>query len=92
MGPFKRTSEGDAAKARIARILKIKADLGHHTGAQLFLRAQQHPALNFTDSIEFRLDPAAGVIQVRSASRLGRSDFNVNRVRGRAIRAQFTQN
>jgi uncharacterized protein (DUF1499 family) len=45
--------------------------------------------LKFTDDVEFWLDPAAGVVQVRSASRLGRKDFGVNRARVEAIRQQL---
>ncbi len=48
--------------------------------------------LKFTDDIEFWLDRNAGVIQVRSASRLGKKDFDVNRKRVEAIRAQFNSN
>jgi uncharacterized protein (DUF1499 family) len=43
--------------------------------------------LGFVDDAEFWFDPAAGVIQVRSASRLGRKDLGVNRARIEAIRA-----
>jgi uncharacterized protein (DUF1499 family) len=43
--------------------------------------------LKFVDDVEFWADPAAGVVQVRSASRLGRKDFGVNRARVEAIRA-----
>lgn len=43
------------------------------------------PVLKFTDDVEFWFDPAAGVVQVRSASRLGRKDFGVNRARVEAI-------
>ena len=42
--------------------------------------------LGFVDDAEFWFDPAAGVIQVRSASRLGRKDLGVNRARIEAIR------
>lgn len=42
--------------------------------------------LKFTDDAEFWFDPAAGVVQVRSASRLGRKDFSVNRQRIEALR------
>lgn len=45
------------------------------------------PLLRFVDDVEFLLDTPAGVIQVRSASRVGRSDFGVNRKRVEAIRA-----
>jgi uncharacterized protein (DUF1499 family) len=42
--------------------------------------------MKFVDDVEFQLDATAGVIQVRSASRLGRKDFGVNRARIEAIR------
>lgn len=45
--------------------------------------------LRFVDDVEFLLDPAAGVIHVRSASRLGHSDLGTNRRRVEAIREQF---
>ena len=46
--------------------------------------------LKFTDDAEFWFDPAAGVVHVRSASRLGRKDFEVNRQRIEAMRAQLS--
>jgi len=42
--------------------------------------------LRFVDDAEFLLDPAARVIHVRSASRLGRKDLGANRTRIEAIR------
>ncbi|PSR19412.1 DUF1499 domain-containing protein [filamentous cyanobacterium CCP3] len=45
--------------------------------------------MGFVDDVEFYLDPAESVIQVRSASRLGKSDLGVNRQRIEAIRQQF---
>jgi uncharacterized protein (DUF1499 family) len=45
--------------------------------------------LRFTDDAEFWLDRKAGVIHLRSASRLGRKDFGVNRARVEALRAQL---
>lgn len=47
--------------------------------------------MGFVDDTEFYLDERAGVIQVRSASRLGRRDFDVNRERIETIRAQLAQ-
>lgn len=43
--------------------------------------------LRFVDDFEVVQDAAAGVIHVRSASRLGRRDFGVNRRRAEALRA-----
>jgi uncharacterized protein (DUF1499 family) len=45
--------------------------------------------MKFVDDCEFWFDPRAGVIHVRSASRLGRKDFGVNRARVEAIRARL---
>ena len=47
--------------------------------------------MGYVDDTEFYLDEKAGVIQVRSASRLGRSDFGVNRERIESIRAQLAR-
>ena len=47
--------------------------------------------MGFVDDVEFYLDKKAGVIQVRSASRLGRRDFDVNRERIERIRAKLAQ-
>ncbi len=45
--------------------------------------------LKFVDDVEFWANPATGVIEVRSASRLGREDFGVNRQRIEKIRAAY---
>ena len=42
--------------------------------------------MKFVDDAEFWFDPANSVVQVRSASRIGRKDFGVNRARIEAIR------
>jgi uncharacterized protein (DUF1499 family) len=43
--------------------------------------------MGFVDDVEFLHDPAKGVVHVRSASRLGRRDFGVNRDRVESLRA-----
>ena len=45
--------------------------------------------LKFVDDVEFWANPASNVIELRSASRLGREDFNVNRQRIEKIRAAY---
>lgn len=45
--------------------------------------------MGFVDDVEFTFDAKAGVLHVRSASRLGRRDFNVNRERVEALRARL---
>ena len=47
--------------------------------------------LRFVDDLEFWANPAAGVIELRSASRLGREDFGVNRERIEGLRAAYRQ-
>jgi len=45
--------------------------------------------LRLVDDVEFWFDPKAGVIQVRSASRLVRNDHGTNRARIEAVRARL---
>ena len=55
-----------------------------------YLHAEFVSALwRFVDDVEFFFDDHAKLIQVRSASRLGYSDFGVNRKRVEAIRAAW---
>jgi uncharacterized protein (DUF1499 family) len=84
---------GGDGKATIARIAQVVEGL---PGAKLverrddYLYAQFTTAvMRFVDDVEFWFDPAAGVVQVRSASRLGNSDLGVNRARIEAIRARL---
>lgn len=64
-----------------ARIVRFEGD---------YLRAEfTTPLMQFTDDAEFWLDREAGVVQVRSASRLGRSDLGANRRRVDLIRARL---
>ncbi len=53
-----------------------------------YLHAECASALfGFVDDLELELDQAAGVIHVRSASRVGHSDLGVNRRRVERLRA-----
>lgn len=47
------------------------------------------PTLRFVDDLELRLDAAAGVVHVRSASRVGYGDMGLNRERVEALRARL---
>ena len=75
---------------------RLKAVVEAMSGAKLvrsrgdYLYAQFTSRLmKYVDDTEFWFDPAAGVVQVRSASRLGERDFNVNRERIESIRRQL---
>lgn len=49
------------------------------------------PLMKFVDDVEFWFDPVARVIQVRSASRIGKSDMGMNRKRVEAVRAALAK-
>ena len=91
--PFHFQGDGRLAIAKIADILQgmDRTVLVTHEPGYLYAQCSTQ-LLKFTDDIEFWLDTDAGVIQVRSASRLGRKDFGVNRERIEVIRAQFAKN
>ena len=79
-----------------ATIAKIKAIVEGMDGAKVvrserdYLYAQYTTKLmRYVDDVEFWFDPAAKVIQVRSASRVGRGDMGVNRKRIEAVRAKL---
>lgn len=90
IAPLATVGNGSAAMGRLrtllaawpgARVVEDRAD---------YLRVEFTTRwLRFVDDAEFWFDPAANVIHVRSASRLGRKDLGVNRARIEAIRAQL---
>lgn len=47
--------------------------------------------MRFVDDVEFWVDPVAGVVQVRSSSRLGNGDRGVNRQRVEDVRAALAR-
>jgi uncharacterized protein (DUF1499 family) len=61
-----------------------------HEGNYLYAEFRSK-LLRFVDDIEFVHDAKTGLIHVRSASRLGRRDFGVNRERVEAVRARVEQ-
>jgi uncharacterized protein (DUF1499 family) len=88
--PLRYEGDGAAAMARLQRLLAGWPGAQVRTARADYLHASFETRwLHFTDDAEFWLDPSQPVIQVRSASRLGRRDFGVNRARIEAIRARF---
>jgi uncharacterized protein (DUF1499 family) len=76
------------ALARLTLVLGRRSDTTIVTEQPGYLRVEFRTTL-FVDDGEFLLDQARGVIQVRSASRLGYSDLGKNRSRMEEIRSQF---
>jgi uncharacterized protein (DUF1499 family) len=89
--PF--TGASEQAMDKLAGILKATEGcvLVHQQPDYLYAQCST-ALLRFTDDVEFWLDHAAGAIQLRSASRLGRGDLGANRTRMEKTRAQFMQN
>jgi uncharacterized protein (DUF1499 family) len=73
------------ALATMERV-EIVRDEGGYMHAQFTSKV-----FRFVDDVEFLADPEAGVIHVRSASRVGYSDLGANRRRVEAIRVRFAQ-
>jgi uncharacterized protein (DUF1499 family) len=79
-----------------ATMAKIRSVVENMNGADIvksepgYLYAQfTTPVMKFVDDVEFWFDPAANVIHVRSASRLGSKDFGANRERIDTIRRRL---
>ncbi len=77
-----------------ATLARIKVIVGNMAGASVVRSDAGYLCVQFTtrllkfvDDSEFWFDPLNNVIQVRSASRLGRGDLGVNRKRVEAIRS-----
>lgn len=90
IAPLKFTGEGKVAIERIKRIVETTEDARVVRAEPAYLYAQfQTRWLKFVDDAEFFADEDAKLVHVRSASRIGRKDFGVNRARIEAIRARF---
>ena len=88
--PLRYRGDGPAALRTLATILRGMERTTVVTERPGYLYAQARTRLlRFTDDVEFSLDEAAGVIHVRSASRIGHGDRGVNRARVEAIRSAF---
>jgi uncharacterized protein (DUF1499 family) len=79
-----------------ATIARLEAIVGTYPGARIVESRPDYLYVQFTsrwmkfvDDTEFWFDPVAQVIQVRSASRVGRKDLGVNRARVETIRGRL---
>lgn len=62
------------------------------TDSSAYIHAEFTSAIwRFVDDVEFYFDEKAKTIHIRSASRLGKSDFGVNRKRVESIRALWKE-
>ena len=88
--PFSGTAA--AAIDRLAGTVRSLPRASVITATDTYLHAEFRSAVfRFVDDVEFLADESAGVIHVRSASRVGTSDLGVNRRRVETIRARWNQ-
>ena len=87
--PFKGDAPAAMAAVRKAVEGMEGATVIRQEGAYLYAEYRTQ-VLRFVDDVEFVFDVKAGLIHMRSASRLGRRDFGVNRARIEALRARLS--
>lgn len=88
IAPLALRGDGPATMAKLKTMVEGMDGAKIITSAPDYLYAQfTTPLMKYVDDVEFWFDPAAGVIQMRSASRLGKSDLGLNRKRMEAVRA-----
>jgi uncharacterized protein (DUF1499 family) len=88
IAPIKAAGDAATVIQRVARLVAAqpRTTVVEHKGAYLY--AEFSTALmGYTDDVEFFAD--GKLLHVRSSSRLGVRDFNVNRKRIEALRAQL---
>jgi uncharacterized protein (DUF1499 family) len=90
IAPLRYSGDADAAFVRLDQVVAGMPGATVVERRPGYLYAQfQTRLLKFVDDVEFLLDGPAGVIHMRSASRLGRKDFGANRQRLETIRQRF---
>ena len=87
--PLKNSAAAPSLKALTAALRSMPDIKVVEQGPDYIYAQAQTRWLKFVDDLEFWVNPARGVIELRSASRLGREDFGVNRQRIEAIRAAY---
>lgn len=90
--PIRFSGDPLAAMAKIERIIDdlSRAEVVFREGG--YLRAEFTSRIfRFIDDVEVMLNRAEGILDIRSSSRVGNSDFGVNRRRVELIRKLFSQ-
>ena len=90
VAPIAFTGDAKGAIKKLTAVVQAMEGATLITADDAYLCAEfKTKTMRYTDDFEARVDDAASVIHVRSASRLGKRDFDVNRQRVEAIRAKF---
>jgi len=85
---FKGSTAAAMAAARTAIEGMERATIIRNEGGYLYAEFRTK-LMRYVDDLELAFDEKAGALHVRSASRLGRRDFGVNRARIEALRARI---
>ena len=87
VSPFTYTSPQKDAFADLKRILSDMKNASLVEESPIYIRSEFTTTLfRFVDDVEFFFDDAKKIIHIRSSSRLGYTDFGVNRERVEKIR------
>jgi uncharacterized protein (DUF1499 family) len=87
VAPLPFSGAAEAAIVRVAEIVRSLPRSSVVVVTENYLHAEFRSAVfRFVDDVEFLADGSAGVVHLRSASRVGSADLGVNRRRIEAIR------
>jgi uncharacterized protein (DUF1499 family) len=86
--PFKGDAAAAIAAARNAVAGMRRATVIREAPGYLYAEFRSR-LIGFVDDVEFAFDGQAGVLHVRSSSRLGRRDYGVNRARVESLRRRI---
>ncbi len=90
IAPFRYTIAPEDAFSNLKTVLEAQPRVTLLTMTDDYIRTEfTLPIVGFVDDVEFYLDRATHVIQVRSASRMGESDLGVNRKRVETLRTKL---
>ena len=90
VAPLKFNGEAEVAFQKLLKLVQSQPRALVITQDGQYLHAEfSSPLMGFVDDVEFVLAPEQRLIHVRSAARLGYSDFGVNRKRAESLRTQF---
>ena len=87
--PFRITGDAGIAFGKLHKILAQRTDTTLVSANEVTIRVEFRTTLGFVDDGLFVLDAANGLIQVRSAARLGYWDMGKNRRRLEEIRLSW---
>ncbi|QTN27265.1 DUF1499 domain-containing protein [Rhodoferax sp. AJA081-3] len=91
IAPLALQGDGPSTLAKLKAILQARGDVAVVKSEPDYLYVRYTSRwMRFVDDVEFWFDPVQQVIQVRSASRIGKGDMGVNRARVESLRASLS--